>query len=163
MAATLVVSVSNGSTPTVTDNVAGVDLESADNATNTLANRQANPITVGTNSYEKWIRLKITATPANYVQSFKVWFNSTVDTTTTLSFTGAFVTYQLGTTATSTVANTNATTFTSGNKAVWDNAQFTAGQTGAYTKYLALQLAVGATAGPGNWTQQTVNYSYDEA
>lgn len=163
MAATLVVSVSNGSTPTVTDSVAGVDLESADNATNTLANRQANPITVGTNSYEKWIRLKVTATPANYVQSFKVWFNSTVDTSTTFNFTGAYVTYQIGTTATSTIANTNATTFTTGNKATWDVQQFTAGQTGVYTKYLVLQLRVDATAGPGNWTQQTVNYSYDEA
>jgi hypothetical protein len=58
-----------------------------------LANRQANPITVGTNAYEKWVRLKVTATPANYVQSFKVWFNETVDTSTTLDFTGAFVTW----------------------------------------------------------------------
>ena len=163
MAATLVLSVSTSSGPTVTDAVTGIDLESADNATNTLANRQANPITVGTNSYEKWIRLKITATPANYVQSFKVWFNSTVDTTTTLNFTGAYVTYQVGTTAASTIANANATTYTAGNKAAWDVAQYTLGQLNAYTKYLVMQLAVGATAGPGNWTQQTVNYSYDEA
>ncbi len=163
MAATLVVAVSYGAGPTVTDSVTGVDLISADNSTNSLANRQANPITVGTNSYEKWIRLKITATPANYVQSFKVWFNSTVDTSTTLNFTGAYVTYQQGTTATSTIANAVATSYTSGAKAVWDNAQYTAAQTGSYTKYLVMQLAVGATAGPGNWTQQTVNYSYDEA
>lgn len=161
MAATLVLSVSYGSTPTVADSVTGIDLISADNATNTLANRQANPITVGTNSYEKWIRLKVTATPANYVQSFKVWFNSTVDATTTLYFTGAFVTYQQGTTATSTIANVDATTYTSGNKATWDNASYT--NTNDYTKYLVMQLAVGASAGPGNWTQQTVNYSYDEA
>ena len=163
MAATVVVSVSYGAGPTVADSVAGVDFESADNATNSLANRQANPITVGNNSYEKWVRAKITATPANYVQSFKVWFNSTVDANTTLNFTGAFVTYQQGTTAVSTVANVNATTYTSGNKAVWDNAQYTAGQLNAYTKYLALQLQVGASASPGNWTQQTINYSYDEA
>jgi hypothetical protein len=163
MAATLVLSVSTGAGPSVTDSVTGIDLESADNATNTLPNRQANPITVGTNSYEKWVRLKITATPANYVQSFKVWFNSTVDTTTTLFFTGAFVTYQQGTTATSTVANAVATTYTSGNKAVWDDGKYWLTDTGSYTRYLALQLAVGATAGPGNWTQQTVNYSYDEA
>ena len=163
MAATLVLAVSTSSGPTVTDSVTGIDLISADNATNSLANRQANPITVGTNSYEKWVRLKITATPANYVQSFKVWFNSTVDASTTLNFTGAYVTYQEGTNATSTIANVAATTYTSGNKAVWDDAQYTAGQLNAYTQYLALQLAVGADAGPGNWTQQTVNYSYDEA
>jgi hypothetical protein len=163
MAATLVLAVSTSSGPTVTDSVTGIDLISADNATNSLANRQANPITVGTNSYEKWIRLKITATPANYVQSFKVWFNSTVDSTTTLYFTGAYVTYQQGTTAASTIANAVATTYTAGNKAVWDNSQYTAAELDAYTQYLVMQLAVGATAGPGNWTQQTVNYSYDEA
>lgn len=163
MAATLVLSVSTAAGPTVTDSVTGVDLISADNATNSLANRQANPIAVGTNSYEKWIRLKITATPANYVQSFKAWFDSTVDTSTTLFFTGAFVTYQQGTTATSTIANTNATTFTAGNKAIWDNAQYTAANLNSYTRYLVIQLAVAATAGPGNWTQETVNYSYDEA
>jgi hypothetical protein len=161
MAATLVLSVSNAAGPTVTDSVAGIDLESADNATNTLANRQANPITVGTNSYEKWVRLKITAAPANYVKSFQVWFNTTMDTTTTLFFTGAWVTYQLGTTATSTIANAVATSFTAATKAIWDTTTYST--TNSYTKYLALQLAVGATAGPGNWTQQTVNYSYDEA
>lgn len=161
MAATLVLAVTAAGT--TTDSVTGIDLESADNATNTLANRQANPITVGTNSYEKWIRLKITATPSNYVQSFKVWFNSTVDTSTTLYFTGAFVTYYTGTTATSTIANAVATTYTSGNKAVWDNGKYWSTNSGSYTQYLVLQLAVAATAGPGNWTQQTVNYSYDEA
>jgi len=162
MAATLTLGVSTGSTPTVADAVTGIDLISADNSTNTLANRQANPITVGTNSYEKWIRLKIAATPTNYVQSFKVWFNSTVDTSTTLYFTGAFVAYYAASTRT-TIADANATGFTSGNKATWDLAQYTAAQTGAFTKYLVLQLAVASTAGPGNWTQQTVNYSYDEA
>jgi len=163
MAATLVLAVSFGSTPTVTDSVTGIDLISADNATNTLANRQAFPITVGTNSYEKWTRLKITATPANYVRSFKVWFNSTVDASTTLYFTGAYVTYTLGTTANSAVANVSATAHTSGAKAVWDDNSFTAGQTAAYTRYLVMQLRVGSDAGPGNWSQQTVNYSYDEA
>lgn len=163
MAATLVLAVSTSTGPTVADSVSGIDLISADNSTYSLANRQANPITVGTNSYEKWVRLKVTATPANYVQSFKVWFNSTVDTSTTLYFTGNYVTYSQGTTATSTIANAVATTYTSGNKANWDTAQYTAGQLNVYSKYLVLQLAVGATAGPGNWTQQTVNYSYDEA
>ena len=163
MAATLVLSVSTGAGPTVTDSVTGVDLENADNATNSLPNRQANPIPVGQNSYEKWVRLKITATPANYVQSFKVWFNSTVDASTTLFFTGARITYQQGTTAVSTIAASVATGFTAGNKAVWDNAQYTAANLNSYNKYLVMQLAVGPTAGPGNWTQQTVNYSYDEA
>jgi len=165
MAATLVLSVQYGaSAGTPADSVPGIDLISADNYYNTLANRQANPITVGTNSYEKWIRLKITATPANYVQSFMVWFNSTVDTSTTLYFTGGYVTYQQGTTGPSGIANAVSTAWTSSTKANWDTAAYWGtGGVGQYTKYLVLQLAVGATAGPGNWTQQTVNYSYQEA
>ena len=163
MAATIVVSVSTSSGPTQTDSVAGIDLISADNELNSLANRQANPITVGTNSFEKWIQLKITATPANYVQSFQVWFAASVDASTTLWMTGAYQTYQQGVAATSTFANANAITYTSSNKAAWDTGQYTAGQLNAYTEYMVLQLEVGSDAGPGNWTQQTVNYSYDEA
>lgn len=163
MAATIVVSVSYGAGPTNQDSVSGIDLISGDNATNSLANRQAFPITVGTNSYEKWVRLRITATPANYVQSFKVWFDSAVDSSTTLWFTGAYQTYQQGTTITSTIANADATTYTSDNKAVWDNSQYDSTDLNSYTYYLVMQLEVGADAGPGNWTQETVNYSYDEA
>jgi len=164
MAATLVLAVKTGaSTGSWTDAVAGIDLISADNATNDITNRQANPITVGTNSYEKWIALKITATPSNYVRSFQVWFNSSVAASTTLYMTGAYVTYQQGTTAASGIASANAVTYTAGNKAVWDLTTYTAANTASYTKFLVLQLAVGATAGPGTWTQQTVNYSYDEA
>jgi Tfp pilus assembly protein PilX len=164
MAATLVLSVKTGaSTGSWTDNVTGIDMESADNALNSIENRQANPITVGTNSYEKWIALKITVTPQNYVRSFQVWFNSSVAASTTLYFTGQYVTYQQGTTAASGIAGAVATSYTSGNKAIWDLTTYTAANTGSYTKFLVLQLAVGATAGPGTWTQQTVNYSYDEA
>ena len=43
--------------------VTGIDYISADNATNSLANRQANPITVGTNSYEKWMKMKVDTIP----------------------------------------------------------------------------------------------------
>lgn len=163
MAATLQLAVSYGAGPTVADNVPGIDLESADNYFNTLSNRQANPITVGNRSYEKWIRLKITATPSNYVVNHKVWFNSTMDTSTTLYFTGQVVGYQQGTTAASTIATLVATTYTQGNKSTWDTTTYWSTNLNSYTKYLVLQLAVGADAGPGNWTQQTVNYSYDEA
>jgi len=164
MAATLVLSVKTGSAGgSFADNVSGIDLISADNSTNDITNRQANPITVGTNSYEKWIALKITVTPSNYVRSFQVWFNSSVAASTTLYMTGAYVTYQQGTTVASTIANAVATSYTAGAKATWDLTTYTAANTASYTKFLVLQLAVAASAGPGTWTQQTVNYSYDEA
>jgi len=161
VAATVTLRVYTGaSAGTESASVSGIDFESADNATNSLANRQANPITVGTNSYEKWLKLKVDAAPANGVTNFKVWGDGAVQTSTTLNFTGAYVTGATPTTGTSNVANAGFTTYTSGNKATWDSAAYTA--TNATTKYAVFQLAVDATCGPGNWTQETISYSYDE-
>ena len=140
--------------------VTGVDFESADNATNSLANRQANPITVGTNAYEKWIKLKVDTAPANAVTNFLIWGPGSDQTSTTLYFTGAYVTGVTPVTTASTKANVTFLTYTSGNKATWDSASYSA--TNATTKYSVFQLQVAATCGPGNWTQETINYSYDE-
>jgi hypothetical protein len=160
MAASLSLRVYTSSGPTESAVVTGADLISADNATNSLANRQANPITVGNNSYEKWLKLKVDTAPANAVTNFKIWGDGAVMTSTTLKFTAAYVTYQQGTTAASTIANTTFVNFTSGNKATWDSASYSA--TNATTKFVVFQLVVDSTAGAGNWTQETVNYSYDE-
>lgn len=161
MAATLTLRVYTGSAAgTESSSVTGIDFESADNATNSLANRQANPITVGTNSYEKWLKLKVDAAPANAVTNFKIWGDGAVQTSTTLTFTGAYVTGTTPVTTASTIANANFTTYTSGNKATWDSASYSA--TNATTKYSVFQLQVDATCGPGNWTQETISYSYDE-
>jgi hypothetical protein len=160
MAASLSLRVYTAAGPTESAVVTGIDLESADNATNTLANRQANPITVGTNSYEKWLKLKIDTAPANGVTNFKIWGDGAVDTSTTLKFTSNYVTYQQGTTAASTIANAVFTTYTTNNKATWDTASYSA--TNATTKFVVFQLQVDSTANPGNWTQETISYSYDE-
>jgi hypothetical protein len=161
MAASLSLRVYTGaSAGTQSAAVTGIDLESADNATNSLGNRQANPVTVGTNSYEKWLKLYVDTAPANGVTNFKIWGDGAVMTSTTLMFTAAYVTGATPTTATSSVASTTFANFTSGNKVTWDAASYTA--TAATTKYAVFQLQVAADAGPGNWTQETVNYSYDE-
>jgi len=141
--------------------VTGIDLESADNATNSLANRQANPITVGTNSYEKWLKMKVDTAPANSVSNFKLWGDGAVQTSTTLMVTGAYTTGTTPVTTVSTIANTTFVNFTAGNKLTWDSGSYSA--TAATTKYAVFQLQVDATCGPGNWTQETVSCSYDEA
>lgn len=140
--------------------VTGIDLISADNATNTLANRQANPITVGTVSYEKWIKLHVTTAPANGVTNFKIWGDGAVSTSTTLMFTANYSTGTTPVNTTSSIANTTFTNFTSANKATWDTASYSA--TNATTKYAVFQLQVDSTANPGNWGQETISYSYDE-
>jgi hypothetical protein len=140
--------------------VTGIDFESADNATNSLANRQANPINVGSQSYEKWLKLKVDTAPANGVTAFKIWGDGAVDTSTTLYFTGEYVTGTTPVATVSTIADTDFTGFTAGNKADWDTGSYSA--TNATTEYVVFQLAVDSSAGPGNWTQETINYSYDE-
>jgi hypothetical protein len=162
MVASLSVRVYNGaSAGTESGVVTGIDFISADNSTNTLANRQANPITVGTRSYEKWLKLKIDTAPQNSVSNFKIWGDGATTTSTTLYFTGAYVTGATPTNASSTVANVVFTNFSSsGTAATWDAPAYTA--TNATTKYAVFQLAIGADCAPGNWTQETINYSYDE-
>jgi len=160
MAASLSLRVYTSTGPTESATKTGIDLISADNDTNSLANRQANPITVGTNSYEKWLKLKIDTAPANGVTNFKIWGDGGVDVSTTLKFTSNYVTYQQGTTAASTVGNAVFTTYTANNKATWDTASYSA--TNATTRFVLFQLTVDSTANPGNWTQETISYSYDE-
>ncbi len=140
--------------------VTGIDFISADNATNSLANRQANPITVGTRSYEKWLKAKIDTAPANGVANFKWWGDGGVQTSTTLYVTGNYVTGATPTNGTSSVANANWNTYTSGNKLTWDTNSYSA--TNATTRFAVFQLEVGSDAAAGNWTQETLNYSYDE-
>jgi len=140
--------------------VTGIDFVSADNATNSLANRQANPISVGTASYEKWMKLYIDTAPANAVTNFKIWGDGAVQTSTTLYFTANYITGTTPVATTSTVANAAFTAYTAGNKATWDATSYTA--TGSMTRFTVFQLAVGADCGPGNWTQETISYSYDE-
>jgi hypothetical protein len=162
MAATLTFRVYTGSAAgTESASVTGIDLESADNATNTLGNRQTNPITVGTNSYEKWLKMKVDNAPANSVSNFKLWGDGTVQTSTTLVVTGNYTTGTTPVTTVSTVANTTFVNFTTGNKMTWDAGSYSA--TNATTKYAVFQLQVDATCGPGNWTQETVSVSFDEA
>jgi hypothetical protein len=161
MAASLSVRVYTGaSAGTESAVVTGIDFTSADNATNSLANRQANPVDVNTRSYEKWLKLKIDTAPANGVTNFKIWGDGAVMTSTTLYWTGQYVTGTTPTTGSSTIANTTFNGFTSGNKGTWDTNSYSA--TNATTRYSVFQLAVASDAGPGNWTQETISYSFDE-
>lgn len=144
---------------TQSSSVTGIDFISADNATNSLGNRQSNPITAGNNSYEKWLKAYVDTAPDNAVTNFLFWTDGTVDSNTTL-YVGATDTGATPTASNSTVATTSATTYTSGSKLTWDSASYTAQDD--TTDYLVLQLRTTGSASAGNWTQETLNYSYDE-
>jgi len=161
MAASVSVRVYTGaSAGTQSAAVTGIDMISADNATNTLGNRQANPITVGTYSYEKWLKAYIDTPPANGCANWKLWGDGAVQASTTFNFTGAYITGTTPTSGASSVANANFNTYTAGNKATWDTNSYSA--TGATTRFSVWQLQVGSDAAAGNWSQETINYSFDE-
>lgn len=161
MAATISIRVYTGTTAaTESAAVTGIDFVSADNATNSLGNRQANPINAGANSFEKWLKAKVDAAPDNKVENWKFWTDGAMPTNTTL-YAGTATSGATPTDANSTVATVDAATYTSGAKLTWDTAALTT--LNAVTKYLVLQLRVASNAAPGNWGSETLNYSYDES
>lgn len=147
--------------------VTGIDFISADNATNSLGNRQANPVTVGTNSFEKHLRLKFDVAPANSVSNFKFWTDGAGQANVGLRAklnvgTGGATpgTGDTTPTATTMTGDADAYTYTSGSKGTWDATSYTT--INHVTKAMLLQLQPTGAATPGNWTQETLNYSYDE-
>jgi hypothetical protein len=161
MAATVTIRVNTGNAAgTESDARTGIDLISADNATNSSANRAANPITAGNKSYEKWLTAKVDAAPDNYVDTFEVWGDGAVQSSTSL-YIGKTDTGGTPTSADSGVATNDFTGYTSGNKFDWHSTDLTA--TNSVTEFLVIQLDVDADAAAGNWTQETINYSYNEA
>lgn len=168
MAASLSLRIQSGASPgTQSAAVTGIDFESADNATNTLANRQANPITVPSSgsaySYEKWLKLYVDTAPANSVSNFKAWSaqggSGGAGTGLTINGAGAQSTYATPVSSASTVATSPIPT-TQGAAVAWDAGSYTA--VGNTTEYLVLQLQVDSTASQGNMGQVTISYSYDE-
>ncbi len=133
----------------------------------TLAARQADPITVGSNSVEKHLRLKITVAPANAVTNFKFWTDGAGTTNV-----GLRAKLAVGTggatpgsgdstpTATTMTSDADAYTYTSGAKGTWDSTSYST--VGNVTKALLLQLQPTGSATAGNWPTETLNYSYDE-
>ncbi len=140
--------------------VTGIDLISADNATNSLENRVANPVQAGSNSYEKWVTARVDEAPDNYVSDFEAWGDGSVQSSTTLNA-GVTATGATPTSSTSSVATNAWTSYTSGAKLNWHATNLTG--VGSTTQFLVFQLVVDADAAAGNWTQETINYSYNEA
>lgn len=139
----------------------------ATTASNTaLADRQADPITVGSNSASKSLRLKITAVPANAVTNFKFWTDgagtANVGLRGKVVGTGGATPGTGGETPTTSAitGSTDAYTWTSGSPLTWDSASYSA--SGNVTKSLVLQLQPTASATAGNWPTETLSYSYDE-
>ena len=143
--------------------VGGIDLISADNADYDAANRASHPITVGQNSYEKWIRAHITVDPDNWIGHFKIWGDGGVDAGTTLRYGSTGMGVE-PTASASVVAVTDFTTAVVGTKGSWDATVRDLADLAIspYSTFLVLQLQTSVAAAPGDFTTETMNYEYQE-
>lgn len=140
--------------------VTGIDYISADNATNSLANRQAHPVTANTNSFEKWMKFRCDVAPSTQCASFLVWGPGT-------SVTGA--TFYIGVTSSgvtptasaSSVATTDIATLTSSGAA--QAVSGTLVNIGDLTQYFVLQMQTSSAISPGSIAQQVLNFQYTES
>jgi hypothetical protein len=168
MAASLSVRVYTGTNAaTESAAVTGISFLSIDSAANDVTTRQNNPVQAGTASFEKHIRLKIDTAPAVSVSNFKWWTDGSGTTNVALRAkeqvgTGGASPGSGDTTPTNTpmTGDIDAYTRTSSAKGTWDSGSYSTA--GHVTKALILQLQPNASASPGAWPQETINFSYDE-
>lgn len=145
----------------------GISFLSVDNAANDGTTRANNPVAAGTNSFVKFLRLRLDVAPANAVTNFLWWTDGTGQANVALRAkeqvgTGGASPGTGGVTPSATALTTDidAYTRTSGAKGTWDTASYST--VGHVTKGLQLQLQPAAGAAAGPWTQETINYQYDE-
>jgi type 1 fimbria pilin len=139
---------------------------SEDSADTASGDRAAHPVTCGTNSYVKHLRLKFTAAPDNAVTNFLVWTDGSGAANVALrgklaQGTGGATPGSGDATPVSSAMTGDADAYgwTSGAKGQWDASSYST--INHVTKALLLQLQPAAAASPGNWTE-TISYSYDE-
>lgn len=162
MAATVTIRVNTGSGGSAQSSAqTGIDLVSVDDPTNSPANRAANPITAGASSYEKWISARVDVAPDNQVNNFQLWGDGAVQASTDLFVGIGGAAQTQATSADSAVATNNWTGYVVGTKLAWHATNMTG--IGSLTDFAVFQLEVDGTAAAGNWTQETLNYSFDEA
>lgn len=169
MAATVVISESNGATPTVTDNVANMNMGSTD-AKELVASTY--PITAGTNGYEKWMRIKCSdISTSQYIYNFKVWLTAAAPfgdddmycSCTTVTYASVWP-YAAAVNTNSSYATVNMTTHFVAEPTLsnlgYNNSTTATMSTGKYSDYAVFQLRVdaGSTAGDTG----TFNFKYTE-
>ena len=138
----------------------GLDLCSADNDAYSAANRTANPVILSEYSYEKWMDLKITAAPDNWISTFRIWGDGTIAANTTLRA-GSILAGAQPVDTVSIVAVNDFNAMVVLSKWTFDATVYTL--INSWTKFLVFQLYAGAAAAPGDWGPYTVYYDYTEA
>jgi len=165
MAATVEIDESNGAGQTVTPNIANSNMGSIDAAE---LDPVANPVTPGSNTYEKWQRIHVTAMGgSSAIDNLKVWRTGAlggaavhVTNARTTSYGGA-ATYATPVATGSTVATQTMPTSEPGSANLGIAGALAGQRTAAgYSDYLVHQIKTNAGDTAGATT--TMNYQYDE-
>lgn len=147
---------------TISGSITGFSFLSTDAYDNSASNRNAYPITIGDLSYEKAIGACIDASPANKVENFQVWTDGTFDTGTCVLAGACADSLETNINTTSGVALTDISGNQTGCQFLWDSGSY-ATLNSCIANTLVFQMDTNsATASPGNWTQETISWSYDE-
>ena len=167
MAATVVISESNGAGESVTHNISNLNFGSVDSANLTPS---ANPIVGGDNSFEKWIRLEITAMgSSNKIDNIQMWKESgdyvtgeTIDANlVTTGYTAE--SYATPTDSTSTKADTTMPIADPGAANVGIAGSLTGNLTGVgYSDYVVIQMHTTTGSPGGDVNQKSFKIQYDE-
>lgn len=165
--ATVVLSESNGASETVTDNIANLNMGSVDSPN---LNYASNPIVAGTNSYEKWLRIKlVNINNSNKIDNFQIYMTPAPSVTGVSYLTNLKTAplnqnaYSTPTNAVSSVATLSMPTSDPG----VENIGVAGGSSGlstanSYSDYFVTQVQTTAASPPGDIPQKTIHVEYDE-
>lgn len=152
-------------TPTDVESLGGIDFVTADNALHSQENRNAYPITIPTSgysrSYEKWMQFKCVVPPDNQCTNFKVWGPNTAPET------GVVIMAKSSPTYSTPIIRSDDDGFAVQHENYYDSdhalaVSGTLTASGQMTGFFVMYNRVDNTALPGNMTQVTFTYSYDE-
>jgi len=161
MAATIILLGCTGTNAATEATITGLMMRSNDSVALTKTNPITIPSGAAAHSFEKWLRFKCTVAPSNQCTNFRYWGPNTTPGTGLTLFAGTTDTGATPTASDSSVATTQQDTN------YYDTShQLTIPGTlvnvNDKSDFLVLQLDVANSASPGDITQQTHNYSYDE-
>jgi hypothetical protein len=163
MVATVQIGEKNGTPGTFTDKTSGtVRFCNADSATPGTNNPMVIPGTGSDYSYEKWLRLKITAVPDTQITNPKFYSTDGVNSfgTGVNLYAKAVTTYATPAEATATAGYTDAFSYTSGSALTLGTGTYTA--TGEFADHTVMMMTVASTASQGSLTPESMTWSYDE-
>ena len=166
MAATVEICESNGAGETVTHNITNLNFGSTDSANLDVATY---PITVGTHSYEKYIRIHVTAWGgSNKIDNIQIWKSGgaylTGEGIKTNLTTSGYTSLSYATPSQASYSGNVMPTASPGTANLGCQGSLSGYLSGSatYSDYCKMQLQTTAATPPGNANTKTFSFQYDE-